>query len=118
PAAFFDKLWGTGDYWELESSDYDQGRFEAQLALIADRRYRYALEYGCGGGEFTRRLASIADSVLGLDASALAVERSKPRVPENVELQVVDAVEFDPVLSGPFDLVVVCEAIYYTGWVT
>lgn len=116
PSAFFDELWSTGDYWELESSAYDQGRFDAQLALLADRRYRHALEYGCGGGEFTRRLAEIADVVLGLDASGLAIERARRRVPENVGLQVVDAVEFDPMLSGPYDLVVVCETIYYLGW--
>ena len=116
PSAFFDELWSTGDYWGLETSVYDQRRFEAQLALVDDRRYRRTLEYGCGGGEFTRRLATISHSVLALDASALAVARAKPRVPENVELQVVDAVEFDPVDAGPFDLVVICETIYYLGW--
>jgi SAM-dependent methyltransferase len=116
PAAFFDELWSQGDYWDLESSEYDQRRFDAQLALLDDRRYRRGLEYGCGGGEFTRRLASIADWVLALDASSIAVARARPRVPENVELQVADAVDFDPVGAGPFDLVVVCETIYYLGW--
>jgi predicted TPR repeat methyltransferase len=116
PGPFFDELWSTGDYWDLETSDYDQGRFEAQLALLGDRRYRRAIEYGCGAGEFTRRLADIAGSVLALDASPVAIERARPRLPQHVELQVVDAADFDPCAAGPFDLAVVCETIYYLGW--
>ena len=116
PGPFFDALWSTGDYWELETSEYDQGRFDAQMSMLGDRRYRRAIEYGCGGGEFTRRLAGVADSVLALDASPVAVDRARPRLPQTVELQVVDAADFDPCEAGPFDLAVVCETIYYLGW--
>jgi SAM-dependent methyltransferase len=116
PGSYFDALWSTGDYWELETADYDQGRFDTQLALLDDRRYRRALEHGCGAGEFTRRLAAIADSVLAVDASGVAIERARTRVPATVELRVADAVDFDPVAAGPFDLVVLCETIYYLGW--
>jgi SAM-dependent methyltransferase len=116
PGPFFDALWSSGDYWELETSEYDQGRFQAQVSLLDDRRYRRAIEYGCGGGEFTRRLAGIAESVLALDASPVAMARARPRLPQSVEIEVVDAGDFDPVVAGPFDLAVVCETIYYLGW--
>ena len=113
---FFEDIWSKGDYWQLATSAYDQGRFDAQLALLADRRYARALEYGCGAGEFTRRLAAVADAVVAVDVAANAVEQARAVVPENVELRLADAVEFDPVTEGPFDLVVLGEVVYYIGW--
>ena len=34
----YESVWRAGDAWELESSDFEQARYERQLALLAGRR--------------------------------------------------------------------------------
>ena len=53
---FFNQLWAGSDPWDLDTSDFEQRRYARQLALLAGRRYRRALEIGCAGGSFTRQL--------------------------------------------------------------
>src|SRR5262249_4508070 len=58
---FFENLWRAGDTWELETSAYEQRRYDRLVEVIRDRRYPRVLEIGCGAGAFTGRLASLAD---------------------------------------------------------
>jgi SAM-dependent methyltransferase len=116
--AFFEDLWRAGDYWELESSPFEDARHAAVLAMLAGRHYGTALEIGCGGGAFTRRLAGLADHVLALDIAPSAIERARVSVawPDRVEFRVANVMEFALRDAGPFDLVVMSETIYYLGW--
>jgi SAM-dependent methyltransferase len=115
---FFDELWQAGDYWGLEGSDFERGRYAALLAMIDDRRYRHVIELGCGAGEFTGMLAPLADEVLALDVSAAAIERAKAKRPNpgTVAFRNDNVMDFDLGEGAPWDLVVLTETIYYLGW--
>ena len=112
---FFDGLWEDGDFWELDSSPYERGRYRRLVDGIADRRYPRALEIGCGAGEFTRLLAPLADEVLALDVSDAALRRPGER-PANAVFRQANVMEMDVGDEGPWDLVVLSETIYYLGW--
>jgi predicted TPR repeat methyltransferase len=114
---YFDSLWMRGDPWDLETSEYDLGKYERELELLGGRRFGRALEIGCGAGVFTRRLATIADRVLAIDVSEEAIKRAKAAVADDrIEYRVADIVGFDPAPDGPWDLSVLSETIYYVGW--
>ena len=114
---FFDDLWTQGDYWELETSAFEQANNARALALLHDRRYSRVLEIGCGAGAFTRLLAEMSGHVLALDVSAVAIERARRAGAGSiVEFRVANIMEADPESEGPWDLVVISETIYYLGW--
>lgn len=116
----YDAVWKSGDAWEFESSDYEQARFAAQLAMLAGRRYGRTLKIGCGSGCFTRELTQIADRVVALDISMAAIERARTNMPPDrpggVEFRVANIMEFDVKSEGPWDLIVLSETIYSLGW--
>ena len=114
----FEDLWAEGDHWELETSALDQRRYARQLALLAGRRYRRALELGCGAGSFTRHLAPLCDQLVGIDVAPSAVARARESLVHlpHVELKVGDIMELDVEAGGPWDLVVLAETAYYLGW--
>ena len=115
---FFDDLWKRGDPWELESSDFEQGKYRRQWQMLGGRRYARALEIGCGAGWFTRFLARIAQKVVALDVapSAIARARAAGDDPEVVDFRVANVMDYDLRAEGPWDLVVMSETIYYLGW--
>jgi 2-polyprenyl-3-methyl-5-hydroxy-6-metoxy-1,4-benzoquinol methylase len=74
---FFDDLWRHGDFWQLETSEFERGKYACQMKVIGDRRYGRVLEIGCGSGCFSRLLAGVANEMVALDVSPLAVERAR-----------------------------------------
>jgi SAM-dependent methyltransferase len=115
--AFFDELWQKGDHWQLETSAYEQAKYARQLELIGGRRYRNALEIGCGSGLFTRSLARVADRVVAVDVSAVAIKQAGANCAGiHVDFRGIDVMEYKPAADGPFDLIVLSETIYYLGW--
>jgi SAM-dependent methyltransferase len=114
---FFDDLWERGDPWELETSPFEVARYRRQLELLSGRRYEHVLEIGCGAGAFTRHLAGVADAVLAVDVSAVAIDRARARVAlPGVDFRVADAIKVDRLIDSPLDLVVISETIYFLGW--
>jgi SAM-dependent methyltransferase len=115
---FFEDLWSKGDPWDIETSELTRREHDRLIALLDGRRYRHVLEIGCGAGIFTRRLATMADSVLALDIAPAAIERARAlnTGPAAVEFRVANAMEYDPRADGPWDLVVMAEMIYFLGW--
>ena len=116
--AFFEDLWSKGDHWELESSDFEHAKYSRQIGLLDERRYRRAVEIGCGGGIFIRILADISDHLLALDVAPSAIARSGKAVRgyANVELRTANIMQTDLNVEGPWNLVVLTETIYYLGW--
>jgi SAM-dependent methyltransferase len=119
--SFFEGHWRKDDPWAFDTSPYEQGRLDFLRDVVADRHYRRVLELGCGAGHFTERLLPFADSVLGLDISAAAIEKAKARVSRSssaahVDLQVANVMETDLRAEAPFDLVALTETVYYLGW--
>jgi SAM-dependent methyltransferase len=113
-----EERWRRGEDWAVEPSELDRVRLERQYELLKDRRYERVLELGCGEGLFTRRLADIADHVIGIDVapSAIARARGLGLDPALVEFQVASIMEYDPRAEGPWDLVVMSETIHEQGW--
>jgi len=118
-AAYFSELWRVGDPWDLETSPFEQAKYDAQLALIdaGARRYGRALEIGCAAGAFTRRLAERCDSVVALDIAepAIALARARTRT-TNIDYRVGNIMQWDAELDGHWDLVVLAETVCYLGW--
>ncbi len=117
-AGFFEGLWQQGDYWQLESSEFERAKYDRQCELLGRRRYGHVLELGCGAGAFTRQIAPLADRILALDVSAAAIDRAREHGAdvEHVEFRVANVMQFDPQAEGPWDLIVLSETIYYLGW--
>jgi SAM-dependent methyltransferase len=115
---FFDDIWRNGDFWQLETSEFEREKYACQMKLLGDRRYGRALEIGCGSGCFSRLLAGVADEVIALDVSALAVERARSLSTgrERIAFRVANIMDYDTVAEGPWDLIVMSETIYYLGW--
>ena len=118
-AAYFSELWRGADPWDLETSPFEQAKYDAQLALIdaGARRYGRALEIGCAAGAFTRRLAERCDSVVALDIAepAIALARARTRT-TNIDYRVGNIMQWDAELDGRWDLVVLAETVCYLGW--
>jgi SAM-dependent methyltransferase len=115
--AFFDDIWRKGDFWQLETSEFEREKYAYQLNFLEDRRYGRVLEIGCGSGCFSRLIASIADEVVALDVSSRAIERARSVGGANgITFDVANIMEYDPVAAGPWDLIVMSETVYYLGW--
>ncbi len=76
------------DYYRRRAREYervyDKPERQADLALLADSvrsatQDRSVLEVACGTGYWTERYASVADSTVGLDASAEVLEIAKAK---------------------------------------
>lgn len=114
---FFEKLWRQGDFWELESSDFERDRLARLLSLISDRHYSRVLEIGCGAGTFTQLIAHLAQRIVALDVSDTAITRARRKLPNGqVEFRQANVMEYDPQPEGPWDLITLAETIYYLGW--
>jgi SAM-dependent methyltransferase len=117
----YDAVWESGDAWSLETSEYEQRRYDFQIEMLAARRYASTLEIGCGSGGLTRRLATISDRVLALDIAAAAIERARAQTQPvagsgAIELRVANIMDVDLAAEGSWDLVVFSETIYSVGW--
>ncbi|SMF00116.1 Nodulation protein S (NodS) [Tistlia consotensis] len=119
-AAAFDRLYADAahnDPWASGRPQYQYQRrkYDALARLLPKRRYRRALDLGCGLGLFSERLSCCADQVLGIDISEVAIGRAAERTRRagNVELRQGDILDLGPELDGSFDLVVVADTIYY-----
>ena len=111
---YFDELYARSrDPWGFETSEYERNKYERTLSVLAQRRYRRALEVGCSIGVFTAMLTPQCDELLAVDVSeaALTVARHRLAGFPNVRLELRSMPEETP--QGPFDLVVASEVMYY-----
>lgn len=113
-ADFFESLYRErADPWNFAGSDYEQGRFNAILAMLAPKRYRHAFEPGCSIGTLTERLAPVCDKVTACDFSSTAVQRAKERCAglPNTHIS-VGALTRETPMAG-YDLILFSEIGYY-----
>jgi SAM-dependent methyltransferase len=113
-----DLLYGKrNDPWGLGSPQfrYQQIKYATMLSLLPDRRYRRALDLGCGLGNFTRRLLNHADQVLGVDVSHVAIAQAARETEEqsNAQFRQGDVLNLSRDLDDGFDLVVIADVLYY-----
>jgi SAM-dependent methyltransferase len=105
------------DPWGLDSPHfkYQQIKYAKMLSLLPSRRYKRALDLGCGLGNLTRRLRTHADQVLGIDVSQVAIAHATRETAgqTNLEFQQGDALNLSHDLDNGFDLVVIADTLYY-----
>jgi predicted TPR repeat methyltransferase len=75
---------GTG----LPAISVPENQIRQMLFLIPTRRYKRALDLGCGLGNLTRRLRNHADQVLGIDVSHVAIAQATRETTEQSPAQV------------------------------
>jgi SAM-dependent methyltransferase len=116
----YEGVWRGENPWELETCEFERARYERQIELLSDRQYERVLEIGCGSGEFTRRLADVAERVVAIDIAEPAISRARSKLSESqrerVEFVAADAMAFDPEQDDPWNLIVLSETIYCLGW--
>jgi SAM-dependent methyltransferase len=115
---FCDDLWQRGDFWNFESSEYEQARCARLIAMLDGRRYARALEIGCGAGYFTRLLTRLADRVVAFDIAPAAIARARTQGADlqTVDFRVANAMDYEWRTEGPWDLIVFSDTICYLGW--
>src|SRR5919106_241683 len=115
---FMDGLWERGDPWDFESSGYERDRCVQLLKMLEDRRYTRVLEIGCGAGYLTRLLAPHADHIVALDISQTAIERARAlgAGQADIDFRVMNIMDYNPQVDGPWDLIVFSDTMCYLGW--
>jgi SAM-dependent methyltransferase len=104
------------DHWNYKTDPYELRKYDQTLALVPPGRYQKALEIGCSEGAFTRRIAPMADDVLGVDIVPVALERAQVECAEysNVRFLLMN-LDHDT-LNERFDLIFCAEVLYYFRW--
>jgi predicted TPR repeat methyltransferase len=115
---FMDNLWARGDPWDIESSEYERIRCEHLLKMINGQHYARLLEIGCGAGYLTRLLAPLADQIMALDISQMAIDRARALGADltGVDFRVANIMDYKPHVDGPWDLIVFSDTMCYLGW--
>ena len=99
-------------YWDRAAADYCSRQDELASIyepvvdeLLGDVSGKRVLDAGCGGGTYSRTLASRGALVTGIDGSAamIAIAEKHP-VKSNVEYKVVDLTENLPFPDGCYDI--------------
>jgi trans-aconitate methyltransferase len=111
---YFEFLYARrGDPWDYEHSEYERAKYGSTLAALDGRRFGRALEVGCSIGVFTEMLAPLCDELLAIDSSRRAVAQAERRLAGVPGVRVERRALPRQMPSGPFDLVVCSEVLYY-----
>jgi SAM-dependent methyltransferase len=109
------RLYFLDDPWKLKAPE-ELFRFQETVRVIRDRvgdHFRRILEIGCGEGRQTRHLAPLAEQIIGLDPSSIAIKRARACKIANSLFQVGDLMTYPIPLADNFDVVTACEVLYY-----
>lgn len=111
-AAPFDDMYEQGkpDPWHFDDSVYERRRLDLVLACLGRTRYDRTLEIGCATGQLCVELSRRADEVVGLDASARALEVARAK---SDEVHWVLGAAPGDLPSGDFNLIVLSEIAYF-----
>jgi predicted TPR repeat methyltransferase len=112
--ALFDGYADAFDSHLVHALRYDGPRRLLERLVAGGRRFRHALDLGCGTGLCGERLRAIAVRVTGVDLSANMLARARATGCYD-ELQQADVVPWLQAASGPFDCVVAADVFIYVG---
>ncbi|WP_245453255.1 SAM-dependent methyltransferase [Aquibium carbonis] len=103
---------------EIDPWNYTRSPFEAHkrgilLRAAGDRNYGRGFELACAIGETTKRLAPRCLRLTAQDASPTALREAKRRIGSNDRVLLAAGVLPADMPSGPFDLIVASEILYY-----
>ena len=113
-APTFDDLFKAGpDPWNQEHSWYEARKRDLLLAALPQQHYRSAFEPGCASGFLSEHLARRVDRLLAWDTSARAVAYAAERLHTQPHAQAAHGQVPQHWPTGPFDLIVLSEVLYY-----
>ncbi len=104
------------DPWGYRSSTYEREKYRATLAACGPGPFTAALELGGSIGIFTGLLAPRCDALVSLDGAPTAVTAARNHL---TEVELADRVDVRlgaipaDLPSGPFELIVASEILYY-----
>ncbi|WP_327196605.1 SAM-dependent methyltransferase [Sphingobium sp. Leaf26] len=104
---------GTNDPWDLETSPYEQAKYQDSVAALGGRTYASAFEIGCAKGVLTAKLGIFCKSLFAIDVSITALAAARQRVAHLDHVSFAQMAFPQDAPSGHFDLVVLSEVAYY-----
>ncbi|KPH66708.1 MULTISPECIES: SAM-dependent methyltransferase [Novosphingobium] len=111
---YFESMFqGDEDPWGLESSPYEQAKYNHTLSALAGRVYAQGLEVGCAKGVLTSRLAMQCGSLLAIDVSGTALIAASARCAPYGHVAFAEMAFPHQAPVHAFDLVVLSEVVYY-----
>ena len=116
PGDYFRELYRQrDDPWGFAASAYERAKYRATIGALPRPRYRSALELACSIGVFTKMLAPLCDTLLGVDVSDEALARAARRCAEMPQVRFGNCDLTGEFPCGRFDLITFCEAGFYFG---
>jgi SAM-dependent methyltransferase len=114
---FAENLWTRGDFWELETSEYESARYARLMGVLRGAHFARGLELGCGAGVFTRLLAPQVDRLVAYDVSPSAIARARAAGGgEEIDFRAGNVMDYAWRAEAPWDLIVMNDTICYLGW--
>lgn len=102
----------NADPWDYAGSPFEAFKRGVLLRACGDRIFGRGLELACANGETSRALARRCLRLLAVDASPTVVAEAKRRVTDpRITFESARLPEETP--TGPFDLIVASEILYY-----
>ena len=94
---------------------YQRRKYEQVVGLLSHRRFRRALDLGCGLGLLAQLLAPQVGELLGLDIAEAAIDRARQRAAlfPNLHFEQADLLELPRSLNHRYDLVLLVDTLYY-----
>ncbi|MCW3492553.1 bifunctional PIG-L family deacetylase/class I SAM-dependent methyltransferase [Microbacterium sp. SSM24] len=114
-AAWFDAFYdrNASDPWGFESRWYEERKRAILLASLPSQHLGRVLEVGCATGVLTAEFAPRSDTVVAMDAAAVAVARTRRRLDHDARVTVLQGTAPGDWPEGEFDTIVVSEVGYY-----
>ncbi len=112
-AFYFNWRYRRPDPYNYARSGEECVKRERILALLQGRCYKRILSVGCGEGYQSGVLASLGDSLLGIDISKTAVKRARKIHQDNPSVSFMRADVLTFRTEETFDLITCCDVLYY-----
>lgn len=114
PLSRFEALYDNAeDPWQVTTSWYERRKQDMVLASLPRQRYDTIVEPACGIGVLTTALAARCDRLIAFDPIPTAIGRCQARTRDLDNVTVELGVLPTSLPTGPVDLVVFSEILYY-----
>lgn len=113
PDYFESMFLGDNDPWNLESSAYEQAKYDHTIHALPGRTYARGFEVGCAKGVLTSKLAPHCDTLFAIDVSGTALNAARRRCTPFAQVSFANMNFPEQTPDQVFDLIVLSEVAYY-----